>query len=202
MDRQLDGWEIAEASWMPIIKDEFPWVSQGVCHQMRKFNCVNKKILNMRPIAVFVLFIICNLSFAQQTQVIEYGYNLRGELHMIILDNDTLINFYDASGNRITESQNIYAIDDPSDPEGDHFLSCYPNPTGNEVTIAFELQGEMDYKISLYNQKGQFQQQIAAESRATGKKEINVSLGNQAVGIYYVWFTSKEISKVKKIVRK
>jgi hypothetical protein len=156
----------------------------------------------MKKLLSIAIFFISLSAYAQQTQVIEYGYNLRGELNMIIQDNDTLMNFYDASGNRITESQNIYAIDDPSDPEGDHFLSCYPNPTGNEVTIAFELPGEMDYKISLYNQKGQFQQQIAVENRATGKKEIKVSLGNQAVGIYYVWFTSKEISKVQKIIRK
>jgi len=156
----------------------------------------------MRPIAVFVLFIVCNLSFAQQTQVVEYGYNARGELHMIIQNTDTLMSFYDASGNRITESQNIYAIDDQKDPNGDRFLSCYPNPTGDEVTIAFELPKQMDYQVSLYNQAGQPLKQIASEKQTTGKKEIKVSFGQLSSGIYYIWFTSKDISKVKKIIRR
>ena len=156
----------------------------------------------MRPIAVFLLFIICNLSFAQQTQVIDYGYNARGELHMIIQNSDTLMSFYDASGNRITESQNIYAIDDLKDPGGDRFLSCYPNPAGDEVTIAFELPKEMAYQISLYNQVGQFQKQIASEKNTTGRKEIKVSFADLSSGVYYIWFTSKEISKVKKVIRK
>ena len=155
----------------------------------------------MRTITIFALFIICTLSFAQQTQVIEYGYNMRGELNMIIQDNDTLINFYDASGNRITESQNIWAIDDLKDPKGDRFLTCYPNPTGDEVTIAFELPKEMDYQISIYNQLGQFQKQVASEKNTTGRKEITVSLANLAAGVYYFWFRSKEISKVKKVIR-
>jgi hypothetical protein len=156
----------------------------------------------MRTISIFALFIICTLSFAQQTQVIEYGYNLRGELNMIIQDNDTLINFYDAAGNRITESQNIYSIDDLKDPKGDRFLSCYPNPTGDEVTISFELPNEMDYRISLFNQLGQFQKQIASEINSTGRKEIKVSLANLTAGVYYFWFQSKEISKVKKVIRR
>lgn len=156
----------------------------------------------MRTICVLLLVIISFLSFGQQTQVIEYGYNLRGELNIIIQDNNTLISFYDASGNRITESQNIYSIDDLKDPGGDNFLLCYPNPTGDEVTIAFELPKEMDYQISLYNQLGQFQKQVIAEKQTTGKKEIRVSLVNQSSGVYFIWFRNKEISKVKKIIKR
>ena len=156
----------------------------------------------MRTVFIFSLFIFGIVSFAQQTQVIEYGYNARGELHMIIQDHDTLVNFYDASGNRITESQNIYYVDDLKDPKGDHFLNCYPNPTGDEISIAFELPKEMDYQISVYNQVGQFQKQIASEKNTIGKKEIKVSFVNLAPGVYYIWFISNEISKVKKIIRR
>jgi hypothetical protein len=140
-------------------------------------------------------------ALSQQTQVIEYGYNARGELNMIIQDMDTLISFYDASGNRITESQNIYSVNDPVDPKGDHFLTCYPNPTGDEITIAFELAGEMDYNLSLYNQVGQFQKEIASEQNAAGNKEIRISLAGFSNGVYYIWFRSNNISKVKKIIR-
>lgn len=149
-----------------------------------------------------MFFTISLSAYAQKTQVIDYGYNARGELHMIILNNDTLINFYDAAGNRITESQNIYSIDDLKDPKGDRFLSCYPNPTGDEVTIAFELPREMDYQITLYNQAGQFLKHIASEKKTTGKKEIKVSVANLAAAVYYFWFQSKEISKVKKVIRR
>lgn len=153
------------------------------------------------------LFLILLLSsglaaIAQQTQVIEYGYNLRGELHIIIQDNDTLMSFYDASGNRITESQNIWSVEDPKDPRGDQFLRCYPNPAGDVVTVAFDLPVNMDYQVLLYNQAGQFQKQIALEKSATGKREINVSIGNQATGVYYIWFQSKTISKVKKVIKR
>ncbi|MEI6455765.1 MAG: hypothetical protein WCO93_05710 [bacterium] len=58
----------------------------------------------MKKLLLIFVFTLSLSAYAQQTQVIEYGYNARGELHMIILDNDTLINFYDASGNRIIES--------------------------------------------------------------------------------------------------
>jgi hypothetical protein len=149
----------------------------------------------------FILLLSSGLAaIAQQTQVIEYGYNLRGELHMIIQDSDTLMSFYDASGNRITESQNVWSIDDLKDPTGDRFLTCYPNPTGDEVTLSFELPYEMDYQISMYNEIGQFQKQIASEKNTGGKKEIKISLGNQSTGVYFIWFQSREISKVKKVI--
>lgn len=156
----------------------------------------------MKRLLLIMVFAISFPAFAQQTQVIEYGYNARGELNMITRNNDTLINFYDASGNRITESQNIYAIDDLKDPRGDNFLHCYPNPTGGEITIAFELPKEMDYQISLYDQLGQFQKQIASGKNTAGKKEIRVSLANQPTGVYFIWFRNKEISKVKKIIKR
>ena len=140
-------------------------------------------------------------AFSQQTQVIEYGYNARGELNMIIQDTDTLISFYDASGNRITESQNIYSVDDPIDPKGDHFLNCYPNPTSDEITIAFNLSGATDFIITLYNHVGQFQKEVASEVNATGFKEIKISLAEFSNGAYFIWFRSNNISKVKKIVR-
>jgi hypothetical protein len=151
---------------------------------------------------LFILFLSASFTaYSQLTQVIEYGYNLRGELNMIIQDNDTLVNFYDASGNRITGSQNIYSIEDLKDPKGDRFLSCYPNPTGDAVTVAFNLPVTMDYEVLLYNQAGQFLKLIAIEKSATGKREINVSIGNQATGTYYIWFQSKTISKVKKVIK-
>lgn len=138
---------------------------------------------------------------AQKTQIIEYGYNLRGELHLIIQAMDTLVNFYDASGNRITESQNIWSIPDPKDPEKDHFLSCYPNPTGDRVTIAFTLPDVTDYKITLFNQAGQFHHQIISEERAIGPKEIDATFVNLPTGIYYILFQSREISVARKIIR-
>lgn len=155
----------------------------------------------MKKLLLIAVFAISLSAFAQQTQVIEYGYNLRGELNMIIQDNDTLINFYDGSGNRITGSQNIYYIEDLKDPKGDRFLSCYPNPTGDAVTVAFNLPEPMDYEVLLYNQAGQFLKQIGMEKSASGKREINVSIGNQATGAYYIWFQSKTISKVKKVIK-
>lgn len=156
----------------------------------------------MRNLSFIVLLLLGLSSQGQQTQVIEYGYNARGELNMIIQDNDTLINFYDAAGNRITESQNIYSIPDSKDPGGDHFLLCYPNPTGNEVTITFKLPKEMEYQISIYNQVGQFQKQIVSEEKARGEKRIKVSFSSLAPGSYYIWFKSKEISKIKKVIRR
>jgi len=156
----------------------------------------------MKKLLSIALFFICLSAYAQKTQVIEYGYNLRGELHMIIQDSDTLMSFYDASGNRITESQNIYSIDDLKDPGGDRFLSCYPNPAGDEVTISFELPHEMDYQIALFDQMGKFQKQITSEINSTGPREIKVSMGNLATGVYFIWFQSKEISKVKKVIKR
>jgi hypothetical protein len=156
----------------------------------------------MRNLPFIVLLLLGLSAQAQQTQVIEYGYNPRGELHIIIQDNDTLINFYDASGNRITESQNIYSIDDLEDPKGDHFLQCYPNPAADEITVAFILPREMDYQITLFNQSGQFQKQVVSEKQTSGKKQVKVSLAGKASGVYYIWFNSKEISKVKKVIRR
>lgn len=155
----------------------------------------------MKKLFTFVLILSGIYLNAQQTQVIEYGYNQRGELHLIIQGADSLINFYDASGNRITESQNIWSIPDAGDPGGDRFLNCYPNPTADQITILFELPEEMDYTIKLFNQAGQFQKQISSEKKASGRKEISLSLGNLSDGIYYLWFYSPQISKVRKIIK-
>ena len=87
---------------------------QTFVEQESKRNETQKKLyaMAMKKLLLIVVFTISLTAYAQKTQVIDYGYNARGELHMIIQDNDTLINFYDASGNRITESQNIYSIDE------------------------------------------------------------------------------------------
>lgn len=151
----------------------------------------------------FILFLLSNLaSQAQNNQVLEYSYNVRGELKMIITGADTLMNFYDASGNRITRSQNIYDIPDDRDPRGDSFLLCYPNPSVDGVTVQFELEHPKEYLITLYDQNGRYLQEIAKAQGGSGKTELHFSLTAYPSGVYYIWFTSDGISKVKKIIRR
>jgi hypothetical protein len=156
--------------------------------------------MKIKLIFLSYLMLTGTVLFSQQSQVIRYGYNPRGELKLIIEGLDTLISFYDAAGNRITESQNIYAIPDNDDPQGDRFLVCYPNPSGDVVTIGFELPSITDYQISLFNQSGQFLQTVADEKSVSGMREEKVSLGDLPSGVYYIWFRSREISKIFKIV--
>jgi hypothetical protein len=153
--------------------------------------------------ACFLVFLLMmeTYVFSQETGSIQYGYNPRGELNLIVMNADTLLNFFDASGNRITESQNIYAIDDQDDPSGDSFLKCYPNPADHQLTISFYLLEPMDYELILFNQSGQRLRLIHAEKNAAGRREIGLRLNDLSSGQYYLWFQSKKISKVKKIIK-
>lgn len=139
---------------------------------------------------------------AQQSSVVEYGYNARGELNMIVSGADTLMNFYDASGNRITKSQNIYAIPDEQDPRGDHFLRCFPNPAGEGVTVSFDMKDAADYTLTMYDQNGKFLRTVASGKSLSGKTEVSLSLSPYPPGMYFIWFESQGISKVKKIIRR
>jgi hypothetical protein len=58
-----------------------------------------QKILYTMAMKNLLLIIVLTISlsaYAQKTQVIEYGYNARGELNMIILDNDFFVSINSA----------------------------------------------------------------------------------------------------------
>ena len=150
---------------------------------------------------MLMLFAAAN-AVAQQSAVVEYGYNARGELNLIISGADTLMNFYDASGNRITKSQNIYAIPDEQDPRGDQFLRCFPNPAGEGVTVSFDMKDPADYTLTMYDQNGKFLRTVATGKSLSGRTEVSFSLSPYPQGMYFIWFESKGISKVKKIIRR
>jgi hypothetical protein len=50
----------------------------------------------MKNLFLIIVLTISLSAYAQKTQVIEYGYNARGELNMIILDNDFFVSINSA----------------------------------------------------------------------------------------------------------
>lgn len=60
-----------------------------------------------------------------------------------------------------------------------------PNPVKNIATFNFELKGNTDVEISIYNNNGQLIHSNIHESMSTGKHSIDVGMGNSEKGMYF-----------------
>ncbi len=82
--------------------------------------------------------------------------------------------------NVLEESYGINELD------GDYNnLIISPNPVKNIATFNFELKGNTDVEISIYNNNGQLIHSNIHESMSTGKHSIDVGMENSETGMYF-----------------
>ena len=64
----------------------------------------------------------------------------------------------------------------------DLFISIYPNPTTDKITIAFEELVTGKVNLSVYDQMGK----LVMEENREGQAELSYSLANLSIGNYFV----------------
>jgi uncharacterized repeat protein (TIGR01451 family) len=99
---------------------------------------------------------------------------------------DTIIGFYQRPDSIACDS--VYAV-------GINELNIlnnaiiFPNPTKEEINISFTLESNKEIKLELYNTLGQIVKLITKGKLPAGKNEINLSVADLPVGVYYLKFS-------------
>ena len=79
--------------------------------------------------------------------------------------------------------------------------NIYPNPTNNEVTIAYSLTQEQQLEITLTDLTGRTISRLYSGTQAVGVYNIVTDLSTLTGGIYLVNFITPEGSLVRKITK-
>ncbi|MES2656616.1 MAG: T9SS type A sorting domain-containing protein [Bacteroidota bacterium] len=79
---------------------------------------------------------------------------------------------------------------------------AFPNPTSNDVTIAFNLKSSKNVKISILNLLGQEVINVANDKFAAGSNEVKVDVSNLNAGVYFYSMTVDGVSQAQKLVIK
>lgn len=81
------------------------------------------------------------------------------------------------------------------------FVKLYPNPTGNEATIAMNLKKEERIIISVYDMQGREVMSSIDRTYKAGEQFVNLNTASLQSGMYFVQIASNsEISRIKMVV--
>lgn len=155
----------------------------------------------MKTLFLLTAILITYSVTAQQTQVINYGYNARGELISIVQNSDSLTYIYDDAGNRITAVLSHTGIAENKQIEDLYSINCYPNPAGESIILSFTLPEKAAYTVDLYDNNSRFIRTVADEKNASGNKNVSVKMDGLAAGSYFIVFQSGGRAVVRKIIK-
>jgi hypothetical protein len=79
---------------------------------------------------------------------------------------------------------------------------AYPNPSSNDVTIAFDLKSNNNVTIKLVNLLGQEVMNIANDKFSAGANEVKFNVSNLNAGVYFYTMTVNGVSQSQKIMIK
>ena len=80
--------------------------------------------------------------------------------------------------------------------------NAFPNPSSNDVTIAFDLKSNNNVNIKLVNLVGQEVMNIANDKFSAGANEVKFNVSNLTAGVYFYTMTVDGISQSQKIMIK
>jgi flagellar hook assembly protein FlgD len=97
------------------------------------------------------------------------------------------------------------ANDDQVTVSSTALLGAYPNPFTGSTLIQYQVKGNHDVTIEIYNIKGQLIKKLVQESKATGMNTVSWNGTNeneQAVpsGVYFYKMKSGNFSSTKKVI--
>jgi len=81
----------------------------------------------------------------------------------------------------------------------DQSFYIYPNPCGYSLNLVFKLKEDESVKINIYNQLGEFAENVTNQKFPTGHNLIKYNTTNLAEGCYYLVFSSKNLNQTKKL---
>ena len=79
---------------------------------------------------------------------------------------------------------------------------AFPNPSSNDVTIAFDLKLNNNVSIKLVNLVGQEVMNIANDKFSAGANEVKFNVSNLTAGVYFYTMTVDGVSQSQKIMIK
>ena len=79
---------------------------------------------------------------------------------------------------------------------------AFPNPSSNDVTIAFDLKSNNNVSIKLVNLVGQEVMNIANDKFSAGANEVKFNVSNLTAGVYFYTMTVDGVSQSQKIMIK
>ena len=88
----------------------------------------------------------------------------------------------------------------PQIPETTELHAPYPNPSRNEITVAYDLAEDTHVDITIYNVLGQPVSQLIHENRPAGAYTIQVAPGIAGAGVWFVRMRAGDESFVEKIL--
>jgi len=80
--------------------------------------------------------------------------------------------------------------------------NAFPNPSSNDVTIAFDLKSNNNVSIKLVNLVGQEVMNIANDNFSAGANEVKFNVSNLTGGVYFYTMTVDGVSQSQKIMIK
>lgn len=155
----------------------------------------------MKTLFLMLSFFMAGVLNAQQSQLINYDYNARGELTSVVQLDDFLTYIYDDAGNRITSVLSHTGIAENKQIEDLYHINCYPNPASGTIQLSFTLPGTAGYTVDLYDNNSRIIKTLASENNASGNKTVSVKLDGLAAGSYFIVFKSCGKAVVRKIIK-
>jgi len=81
-------------------------------------------------------------------------------------------------------------------------IKLYPNPTGDEATIAMVLKQSQLVEVSLFDMNGKKVMPVLRKQLGTGEQQLSISTKNLSDGVYFVQVASNDQTvKVRLVVR-
>ena len=117
----------------------------------------------------------------------------------VSLDDDVLV---ETDGENIWVNDDlvwsIFAIDE--EYAGNTFLSTFPNPFKNIVTIQYNVKKNSYVKIDVYDLRGRLVKELLDEHKSSGSYEVEWNAGGMSSGIYFCKFTQGSKEEVRKLI--
>lgn len=79
-----------------------------------------------------------------------------------------------------------YAGVDEEDELSNRVVSCYPNPTSDNLTVEFELADKSDVQLDIVDVRGNLVKSVSNRSFDQGQHRFDLDVDNFANGIYFI----------------
>jgi beta-lactamase superfamily II metal-dependent hydrolase len=107
-----------------------------------------------------------------------------------------------------TDGENIWVNDDlvwsifavDNEYTNTPFLSSFPNPFRNSVTIQYNVKKNRDVKIDVYDLQGRLVKQLVNTHKSIGSYEMEWNAEGMSSGIYFCKFSQGNKEEVRKLI--
>ena len=136
------------------------------------------------------------MSYSGGTSTTEYGYRIiDGNGNTVVEDVEASFNFGSATSNAV-RTENTLNVNEASINSS---LSLYPNPTNDNLNVAFQLKNADNISIDIYNLVGQLVSSKDFGTISSGYTLKTLDVSNLSSGFYMVNINTSDARIVRKI---